>query len=147
MPFRLKTSIQLSTVAVLGIVMAACGESKVAQCNRLIEAANTAVTEVQAVTTSASANDPEALNSIADTADGAVTTMQGLEFADETLQGYQQRFVEMYTATSEASRRIYDAVNAQDNAAAQTALTDLQTATGQETALVNEVNTYCGATP
>jgi hypothetical protein len=135
----------ISAIAILGLTLAACGESKVAQCNRLISVANEAVTAVQDVTTGASPDDPEALNTIADTADQAVVNMQALEFEDEQLQSYQGRFVSMYQETSRASRAIYAAVNALDNEAAQQALTDLQTATGQETALVDEVNTYCSA--
>ena len=146
MPFRFKTPIQWSAIAIIGLVAAACGESKVAQCNRLIDVANTAVTEVQNVTTAANPSDPEALNEIANTADNAVASMQDLEFSDEQLQAYQQRFVQMYEETSTASRAIYTAVNEENNEAAQQALTDLQTATGQETALVSEVNAYCGGT-
>ncbi len=144
-PMSLCYRASMSAIALLGLTLAACGESKVAQCNRLIEVANSAVTAVQEVTTAASADDPEALNTIADTADQAVADMQGLEFADEQLQDYQQRFVAMYEETSRASRAIYTAVGALDNEAAQQAVTDLQTATGQETDLVNEVNTYCSA--
>jgi DNA repair ATPase RecN len=147
MPFRFKTSIQWSAIAIVGLVAAACGESKVAQCNRLIDVANTAVADVQNVTTAADPSDPEALNAIADTAESAVASMQELEFSDEQLQAYQQRFVQMYQDTSTASRAIYDAVQAENNDVAQQALNDLQTATGQETELVSEVNSYCGGTP
>ncbi|TVQ19653.1 MAG: hypothetical protein EA367_10900 [Leptolyngbya sp. DLM2.Bin15] len=146
-PMSLCYRASISAIALLGLTLAACGESKAAQCNRLIEVANSAVTAVQEVTTAASADDPEALNTIADTADQAVINMQGLELADEQLQDYQQRFVAMYEETSRASRAIYTAVSADppNNEAAQQAVTDLQTATGQEPDLVDEVNTYCNA--
>jgi hypothetical protein len=145
MPFRFKTSMQWSAIAIIGLA-AACGDNKVVQCNQLIDAANTAVNEIQEITASGDPSDPEALNAIANTADSAVATMQGLELSDEELQTYQQRFVQMYERTGTASRELYNAATSEDNEAAQQALDNLQAATQEETRLVSEVNAYCGGT-
>ncbi|HEY9645303.1 MAG TPA: hypothetical protein V6C88_02980 [Chroococcidiopsis sp.] len=131
--------------ALLSVLAVSCGESKVSQCNKLIEVANKAVSEVQAVTASAQPQDVTAMTKIADTADAATAEMQALELADESLKGYQQRFVTMYTDTSKATRELVDAVGKKDSAAAEASFTALQAATSQESGLVGEVNTYCGA--
>lgn len=132
-----------SLIATLSVLAVACGESKVSQCNKLIEVANKAVGDVQEVTSSANPEDVNAMVKIADTADQAKATMETLELNDEQLQGFQQRFVAMYQETSTATRSLVDAVGKQDNQAAETAYNNLQAATDQETPLVNEVNEYC----
>lgn len=132
-----------SLIAAISVLAVACGESKVSQCNKLIEVANKAVGDVQDVTSSANPEDVNAMIKIADTADQAKSTMETLELNDEKLKGFQQRFVTMYQETSTATRSLVDAVGKQDNQAAETAYNNLQAATDQETPLVNEVNEYC----
>jgi hypothetical protein len=143
MTVLLKRATTISIVTALGLLAVSCGESKVSQCNKLIEVANNAVTEVQNVTSAAQPQDVNSMTKIAETADKATADMQALELSDEQLQGFQQRFVTMYTDTSKSTRALVDAVNKKDAAAAEQSYKDLQAATGQESALVGEVNTYC----
>jgi hypothetical protein len=138
-----KRATTLSMATAVGLLAVSCGASKVSQCNNLIEVANNAVTEVQAVTATAQPQDVNSMLKIAETADQATADMQALELSDEQLQGFQQRFITMYTDTSAATRALVDAVNQKNSQGAQQAYSDLQAATGQESALVNEVNTYC----
>lgn len=144
MPRAERAMLMAVGAAVLGMV--GCTENQISQCNRLIEVANRAVTDVQAVTRSATPQDVEAMQTIADTADRASAEMQAIELRDEQLKSYQTRFVTMYSETSRATRALIAAVNQQDGAAAETAYSALQSATSQEGALVTEVNTYCGGT-
>lgn len=139
-----KRGIVVSVFAILSLLAASCGESKVSQCNKLIEVANKAVTDVQAITASANPQDVNAMTQIAETADQARASMEALELSDEPLVGFQQRFVAMYSETSQATRDLVTAVNANNSQGAEQAYTALQTATDQETPLVTEVNTYCG---
>lgn len=132
------------TVAGLGLGLISCTESKVSQCNRLIEVANQAVAQVQDTTQNADPDDVEAFLQIADTADQAAADLEALDLKDDQLQTYKGQFITMYSATSEATRSLVDAVNSQDTAAAQDAYSSLQTATSQESGLVDAVNTYCG---
>ena len=130
--------------AALGVLAVGCSENKVAQCNQLIEVANQAVTDVQAITENASPDDPEAFLRIADTADQAKANLEAIALTDEQLQTYQEQFVMLYTNTSESTRNLVNAVNAQDNQAAQQSYDALQQAITEEPNLVNEVNSYCG---
>ena len=137
----------ISVIAILGVFTASCGESKVSQCNKLIDVANKAVADVQAITTSANPQDVTAMTRIAETADQARGSMEALELADDQLETFRQQFVTMYSETSQATRDLVTAVNANNSQNAETAYNALQTATDKETPLVNEVNTYCGGTP
>jgi mevalonate kinase len=130
-------------LAALGIAAIGCSQNKVAQCNQLIEVANQAVTDVQAITENASPDDPAAFLRIADTAEQARTNLEAIELTDEQLQTYQESFIAIYTSTSESTRNLVEAVNAQDNQAAQQAYDALQQAVSEEPELVTEVNSYC----
>lgn len=143
MTVSFKQATTFSLVAILGLVSTSCGESKAAQCNRLIEVANSAVESVQEVISTSAQEDPNAMLEIAATADQATGSMQELDLQDETLQSYQQRFITMYTETSAATRSLVEAVNAKNSTGAEQAYNQLQAATGQENTLVTEVNEYC----
>jgi hypothetical protein len=147
MPFFHKPLAVVSVAVAVGVLTVSCGESKVSQCNKLIEVANKAVSDVQAITASANSQDVGAMAKIADTADQAKASMESLELSDEKLKDFQQRFVSMYTDTSKATRDLVAAVGADNSQGAEQAYTALQTATNQETPLVTEVNGYCGSTP
>jgi hypothetical protein len=147
MPFFHKPVAVVSLIMAVGMLTVSCGESKVSQCNKLIEVANKAVSDVQTITASADSQDVSAMAKIADTADQAKASMEALELSDEKLQDFQQKFVSMYTDTSKATRDLVAAVGADNSEGAQQAYTALQTATNQETPLVNEVNGYCGGNP
>lgn len=147
MPSCRQRGIVISAIAILSVFTASCGESKVSQCNKLIDVANKAVADVQAITTSANPQDVTAMTRIAETADQARGSMEALELADDQLATFRQQFVTMYSETSQATRDLVTAVNANNSQNAETAYNALQTATDKETPLVNEVNTYCGGTP
>ncbi|MGF1498243.1 MAG: hypothetical protein ACFB8W_15685 [Elainellaceae cyanobacterium] len=134
-------------LGILAAIGASCSESKISQCNRLIDIANAAATEVETVTQSSTPDDTEAFLTIAATADRAVTDLDTLELADPELQTFKQRFIQLYQETGQATRDLVAAVEAQDIGAAEAAYAQLETATSQEEPLVMDVNGYCGATP
>jgi len=150
---RNQVSVSLRTVGiVLGFILSGCStalpvagllDRKTEQCNRLIEVANRAVVEVQAVTRSSNPRDVAAMSKIANITDQTAATMQSLNIRDEQLHRFRDRFVKMYTDTSQATRSLASARNQQNNTSAQQAYSALQTATNQEGTLVTEINTYC----
>lgn len=142
-----KGTLKASSIIALVFLVASCTDNKVSQCNKLIEVANRAVTEVQAVTQTANPNPDNvgAMSKIADAADKAKTDMGDLKVSDDKLKGFQTRFITMYTDTSKATRDLVTAANAKDAESAQKSFNALKTATDQEAPLVNEVNTYCTA--
>ncbi len=139
--------ISTSIIAIAAVVLAGCSEGKVSQCNKLIEIANQAATDVESVTQSSSPDDPDAFLRIADTADAASEQLETLDIEDETLQGFRQRFITLYVETSSATRELVTAVNEQNAPGAEEAYNRLEAATNEEGPLVDEVNDYCGGSP
>ncbi|NJO78955.1 MAG: hypothetical protein HC827_10825 [Cyanobacteria bacterium RM1_2_2] len=147
-----KRASQILVLVLIASLGASCSESKVSQCSKLIDIANRAVTGVKQVSDSGVANTSqpssiEQMNDIADVANNAKAEMEALQLNDEQLQGYQTRFITMYTDTNKATRDLVTAAEAKDAQAAQQAFNALQTATAQEEPLVTEVNTYCEVPP
>jgi len=138
----------LLSAIVIGFLAVGCGEGKVAhkvaQCNKLSEIVNSAAEEAKKVA-QPGGDQLQKLATAADSLDNYAKQLEELELSDEQLQGFKTRFVAMYKDTSTASRSLLDAVKNKDQAGGQKALSDLQAATGQETSLVQEVNSYCGA--
>lgn len=127
----------------LNLPVAELFDRKTAQCNRLIEVGNSAVTEVQAVMSNSDPSDVAALARIAQIADQTAETMRSLDLQDPQLQQLRDRYVKMYVDTSASTSALISANNQQNSAAAQQAYTALQAATSQEGTLVSEVNEYC----
>ncbi|MGF1514207.1 MAG: hypothetical protein ACFB5Z_11005 [Elainellaceae cyanobacterium] len=125
--------------------LAGCSSGKLDQCNQLIEVANQAVTEVEAVTSDSAPRDTDtaAFVSITEAAQQAATQLESIDLTDEQLQGYRQRFIKLYVATGDATEALVTAVEEQDPIGAEDAYTDLETATSQEQPLVEEINQYC----
>lgn len=141
----------VGAIATISLV-AGCGESKVIQCNRLIEIANRTVNEVQAFTQTTGPDDTAAHLQVAEIVDQAAGDLQSIELSDEQLRSYQQQFITLYTSTSKATRELVNVVDGQPNVpiieqaqAAEQAYQQLRSATSQEEPLVNNVNTYCNA--
>ena len=140
---------RLITVIIMfaGVLLVSCSEGKVAQCNKLIEIANQAASDVESVTQSSTPEDPTAFLQIAATADNASSELEAIEIEDETLQGFRQRFITLYVETSAATQDLVAAVEEQNAPGAEEAYNRLEAATEQEGPLVDEVNSYCGGTP
>lgn len=137
--------IRLSFAAILSMLMASCGESKVSQCNKITTIANETVGEVQGVVQANSIPNNEAFLKVADSFDRGRTEMERVRVADQQLKEYQQQFIAMYSEVGRSARELANAMGQQDFDAAREAHSAFQTATGQEEPLVNAVNEYCGA--
>ncbi|MEM8639572.1 MAG: hypothetical protein AAGG51_12265 [Cyanobacteria bacterium P01_G01_bin.54] len=131
----------LSTIVLL--LASGCGASKVAQCNSIIEVANSAAEEAQQLAIEGVSGDPQVMLKAAEAMEQASTNMQALEIEDESLQGFQTDFVEMYSKTSSASRDLVDALEKEDREAAEASLAELQEVNQSEQEIVNGVNGYC----
>lgn len=141
MRFSHWSGIALSSVAI-GLLVASCGPSKVAQCNKLSEVVNKAATEAQQLGKSSS-NQLDDLSKAADSLDGFATELEAVKISDEKLKDFQAQFVKMYRDTGKASRALVEAAKKRDSNAGQKALQELQRATGQESDLVRDINNYC----
>ncbi len=97
MPNVLKRTAILSATAAIALLFTGCGESKVAQCNKVIKVANQATVLGQEFgKNSKPAKGAKDLTELATKIDQIGTEMKGLEIKDEKLQGFQGRFLKLY---------------------------------------------------
>jgi hypothetical protein len=144
MPFPFKSMIRGSVATLFSILAAGCSANTASQCRALIGIANQAADEIQQVTTATSnPEDVRAMLKVAETADNRSTEMRELALRDEQLNGYRNRFVDMYSAISQSTRNLVTAVEQQNRQEAEQAYNALLTAINQEQDLVDDVNTYC----
>ncbi|WP_322744241.1 MULTISPECIES: hypothetical protein [unclassified Coleofasciculus] len=133
----------MTVTAAVSLLTVSCRESKVSQCNKIIQVANKAVSEAKTVTNGGQTSNPQAMLQAADAMEKASAEMQAIDVKDAKLQDYQIGFVNMYRDTSDATRNFVTAFEKKDRSGAEAALTDLQQATTPEKQLVDELNTYC----
>jgi hypothetical protein len=132
--------------ASVALILSSCSESKVAQCNKLIDVANQAAkASLEFGENPHPEKGSKAFTEMADKIDGLTASMSALEMSDEKLEGYRDSFVTMYTSASEGLRGGAEAFDKKDVAAMNKEMEAIQTATSGETALVGEINTYCSA--
>ncbi|MBE9125158.1 hypothetical protein IQ257_07640 [Coleofasciculus sp. LEGE 07092] len=143
MHFLRRYLILVTVTAAVSLLTVSCRESKVSQCNKIIQVANKAVSEAKTVTNGGQTSNPQAMLQAADAMEKASAEMQAIDVKDAKLQDYQIGFVNMYRDTSDATRNFVTAFEKKDRSGAEAALTDLQQATTPEKQLVDELNTYC----
>lgn len=121
-----------------------CGETKVAQCNKMTAVANRAVKVGQEFSQKAKSNPgSKVLLDMASRVDQLGNDMQAIKLGDEKLQDFQTRFVKLYKVTNQGLRDEAAAIAKKDLPAMKQALNTIQAGKSQETALVSEFNGYC----
>ncbi|OCQ97068.1 hypothetical protein BCD64_15900 [Nostoc sp. MBR 210] len=139
-----KRIIILSTTAAIAVTFTGCGESKVAQCNKIIKVANQAVTLSQEFSKNPQREKgSKALTEVAGKIDNFANEMKALEIKDEKLQGFQGRFIKLYQDTSKGLRDTAAAVDKKNLKAANASLASLKKSGSEEGAIVNDINSYC----
>ncbi|HEY9612895.1 hypothetical protein [Allocoleopsis sp.] len=119
-------------------------ETKVSQCNQIIEIANEAVSNAKTITNNGNSSEPAAMLRAAEAMGDAAEKMKRVSLNDPILQGLQSRFIVMYEQTSQATRDFIRAFQAKNRPEAEAALHALETAISPEKQLVDEINNYCG---
>lgn len=143
MQFPTRYFVLFSLTTAISLLTASCSESKISQCNRIIQIANQAVSQAKTVTNGGQASDPKAMLQAAEAMEKASKQMTDIPVTDPKLKDYQTGFVKMYGDTSKATRDFVKAFEKKDRPAAERALTSLQQATLPEKQLVTDINTYC----
>jgi hypothetical protein len=120
-------------------------ETKVAQCNQLIKVANDATTELKATGQEQTADQVAQMTKFATTLDKYAKDVSAVELKDEKLLGFKQRLADLYKTSGTASRDLVTAAGKKDAAGLKSNLAKLMEGSTQETAIVTELNSYCGA--
>ncbi|MGI0491883.1 hypothetical protein ACN4EG_08725 [Alkalinema pantanalense CENA528] len=127
----------------LGSLAVGC-DSKVSQCNKLVKVTNEATTELQAAS-KGGGDQIGKMKQMTGILEKNIQAFQAVEVKDEKLKGFQQRFVDLYTKTRDASKNLVDAAGRKDVKAMQASLQSMQSSSKDETSLISEINGYCQA--
>lgn len=139
-----KCAVIFTLTAAISCLLVSYGESKVTQCNKIIEVANRATNESSTLTQGGQKNTPEVLLATAKAMDQAVQEMQAIKINDKKLQELQAGFVKMYQDTSQILRDYVFTSNKQDYKAAEKAIQSLSQKSIQPSEnLVQGINSYC----
>lgn len=124
------------------LLATACGNSKLIQCNQLIEQINNTEQTLSNITRS-SPPDIDALEDISKATNQAFNTLEEVELSSRELKRYKNRFIEFYQKISEDSQNIVDSHRDQNMLEAEAAYTNLKTTFQTQEDLVNELNKFC----
>lgn len=150
-------AVKVLGTAAMAFLATSCGESKVVQCNKLIDVIN----KGQALASAGiNGNDPAAMNQLATNLDGLSQEIKGVQVRDTKLQEFQNNFARIYQTLAQSSREIANAVGSlrqtpttgagatqaqQAQAKAQSATQTALRAAQEESKSVNDLNGYCKA--
>jgi molybdenum-dependent DNA-binding transcriptional regulator ModE len=143
MHFPTRYFVLLPLTVALSLLTASCSESKISQCNKIIEVANKAVNETKSITNGTQQINPKATLKAADAMEKASKEMESIRVSDQKLQDYQSRFIKMYREMSKATRDFVAAYEKKNRPAAEGAVAELKKATAPEKQLVDDINIYC----
>ena len=126
----------------LALLIAGCGESKVAQCNQLIEMVNDTERTLGNITQS-SPPDISALQDIADATSRAETELKTVNLRNKRLNQFKNRFLEFYSSISQDAQTIVTAHQTQNMPDAEAAYKRLEETFKNQEPLVNDINDFC----
>ena len=125
-----------------------CSQSKITQCQKIMEVFNNAASEskmieAKAITNQGQTVDLKSVLKMADASEKAADQMNALRIKEEKLKDYQVGFVKMFRDSSQAMRDFEAASQKKDLQGAEVARTNLEQAQNQGNELVNNFQRYC----
>jgi Na+/phosphate symporter len=133
----------LSTIGLsiaLGILCVSCAETKVSQCQKIIEITQKISQESQETRQT---KDFKKILQMADNFEETAETMERMAIADEKLTEYKQGFATVYRGYAQVTRDFIDALQNQDPTKARVTQKRVQEIGKQEQALGGNLNSYC----
>jgi len=130
--------------AALATLAAVTGcDSKIAQCNRLIDVIN----KEQAPLKKETGNEPKALQELASTLDDVSAKVKAVQVEDAKLVEFRDQYATMASDLAVASRETAKAIESKDSAVAREAAKKMSSFSPRESELVNSINNYCSGSP
>jgi predicted nuclease with TOPRIM domain len=146
----------LAIVTLITLFATGCSESKLDQCNKMIQVLNNANDDIKALKTvdaqerdetKKRQNAKQQLTKIADAVDKYAKQTQDLKFADPKLQELQKKLAGNYEQTRDNSRELLAGIEKNDPKAIQETVKKFMTGTAQEEKVMVEFKSYCPQTP
>ncbi|MEM6787490.1 MAG: hypothetical protein AAF715_08215 [Myxococcota bacterium] len=116
-------------------------DSKINQCNRLIEVINNEQAPIKEM--DKQDNDPESFKKLADVLDGVAGTVRGVEVKEEELQKFRDDYATMASELATSSREAAEALGGTDMKKTTEAIKKMQSFESRESELVGNINKYC----
>ncbi|WP_055076558.1 hypothetical protein [Pseudanabaena sp. 'Roaring Creek'] len=133
----LKRYAVISTITLtLGLSLYGCGESRVAQCNKVVTIANK-------TKNLAAPKDMSGLGTLADNIEQIRTEVQSVNVQDSKLKELQGQLLAMYGDVSQSLKTQVKATEAKDKNALEKAKGDLSAAASKESDIVDRLNALC----
>ena len=85
------------------------------------------------------------MKKFADLLEKLASDIKGMEIKTEELKGYATEYGDMAGKTGSAARKVGDALETKDLEKAKAAQKEFQGISAKEDALVDKINTFCGA--
>lgn len=137
-----KNGYQAIPYLLIALVLVACGDNKVSQCNQLIAKIN----ETEEVLSYITQSSPPAINAVEDIAtatEQALTELETVELNNRNLRSFKSRFSEFYSDISTNARAIVQAHGSQNMQEAEVAYDKLEATFQTQDTLVTEINNFC----
>ena len=147
MLFPLKKISWLLIIIIFNLLTTSCSQSKTSECKRLrkvVNESNKLLTQTRNKN-KASNNPQENLANLAEISQSISADFAVLELIDPELQGFQQRYQKMFDDLDISSRNLIEALENDDQKAAQTARKDMEKAANDDQYLTDEVKSYCAS--
>lgn len=125
-----------ATAMTMGLLLYGCGESKVAQCNKIVTVANKTKTLT-------APKDVAGFNNLADSINQIRVELQAITVKNSQLKDSQTKLLSMYGDVSSALKAQAKATEAKDTAAQTKAKQELEAAASKESELVDTINSLC----
>ena len=136
LPNRFNRYLLSTTAVTMGLLLYGCGESKVAQCNKIVTVANKA----KAFSVP---KDISGFGVLADNIDKIGTEGKAIAVQDSKLKESQTELLTMYSEVSLALKAQVKATQSKDSNAVTKAKQELETSTAKESDLVDRINALC----
>ncbi|GAC1449553.1 MAG: hypothetical protein NVS2B14_04400 [Chamaesiphon sp.] len=143
MNFLRRYAVILPLSAAISFLTVSCGESKVSQCQKVINVANKTVSEAKTFTNGGQKTDYATMLKAADAMNKSAQVMAGIKVSDEKIKDYQSGFIKMYRDASIAISDLGGALQKKNRPAFEASQQNLTQATRPEPELVTGLNTYC----
>jgi hypothetical protein len=126
----------------LSLVATSCAETKVSQCQKIIEITKKMAQESK---NNRQTTDIKQVLQMADTFEEIAEDMEKIKIQDEQLIQYQEGFAEVYRSNAQATREFIDALQTKNIPAAKLTQKQVQEIGRKEQKLVTDMNSYCQA--
>jgi septal ring factor EnvC (AmiA/AmiB activator) len=127
----------------------ACGESKVAQCNKFINVANKAKDFSASSQDLKNTTDPnkiaDKITELADKLDGLNQEIKGIGFSDDKLKSFQTQYADLYSTSAKDMRSLAGAVKSKNAAEANRSAKNLQEIAPKLISVDQDLQKYCAS--